>query len=138
MIGAGDTEQNEIIIKICKFLGNFSYPLYITHIPLIYCLYTWENFHENDSLFNKICVSVGSFFIMIFNSYALIKLYEEPVRKWLTEKYLIKKNNEKEKNKNNEANIEHTNEIFKETEENIKDFGDENKNNKLLEENNNE
>ena len=138
MIGAGDTEKNESIIKICKFLGNFSYPLYITHIPLIYCLYTWENFHENDSLFNKICVSVGSFFIMIFNSYALIKLYEEPVRKWLTEKYLIKKNNEKEKNKNNEANIEHTNEIFKETEENIKDFGDENKNNKLLEENNNE
>ena len=140
MIGAGDTEKNESIIKICKFLGNFSYPLYITHIPLIYCLYTWENFHENDSLFNKICVSVGSFFIMIFNSYALIKLYEEPVRKWLTEKYLIKKKNEDESNKNSEDNVDKndTKEIFKTTNENKNDFEDENKNNKLLEENNNE
>ena len=84
MIGAGDTEKNEHIINICKSLGNFSYPLYITHIPLIYCLYAWYSFHKNNSLFNIICVCVGSFLIMIFNAYSLIKLYDEPVRKWLS------------------------------------------------------
>ena len=90
IIGAGEKEKNEIIIKICKFLGDFSYPLYISHYPLMYCHITWYTFHTHDQLFNKICVSVGVFFIIIFNTYALIKLYDEPVRQWLTKKYLIK------------------------------------------------
>ena len=29
----------------------------------------------------------------MFNTYALIKLFDQPVRKWLTEKYLLKRNN---------------------------------------------
>ena len=92
IIGAGEKEKNEKILKICKFLGEFSYPLYISHYPVIYCHIAWYYFHPNDSLFNKICVSVGAFLIMMFNTYALIKLYDEPVRKWLSEKYLYKQN----------------------------------------------
>ena len=107
MIGAGDTERNETIIKICKFLGEFSYPLYITHIPLIYCICCWISFHDDNRLFNKIGVSVGSFFIMIFNAYSLMKLYDEPIRKWLVEKYLIKKKNiDNKKDENIDDNIE--------------------------------
>ena len=99
IIGAGDSEKNKNIIKICQFLGEFSYPLYITHYPIIYCNLVWVSFHKNDSLFNKIAVSIGSFFIMMFNTYALIELYDKPVRKWLTEKYLIKNRNiESDKN----------------------------------------
>ena len=91
MIGAGSNEKNKIIISICKFLGEFSYPLYITHNPIIYCNYAWTYYHTNDPSFNRVTVSVGIFIIIMFNTYAVMKLYDEPVRKWLTNKYLIKK-----------------------------------------------
>ena len=106
IIGAGDVENNFIISKICKILGEFSYPLYITHNPIVYCNYAWTYNNKNDSMFNKISVSVGIFLIAIFNTYAIIKLYDEPIRKWLTSKYLIKnqplKENVNDENKNKE------------------------------------
>ena len=77
---------------------EFSYPLYISHYPVIYCHIAWYEFHKDDSLFNKIGVSVACFFIMIFNLYAFLKLYDEPFRKWLTDKYFKKQNlNEQKK-----------------------------------------
>ena len=91
MIGAGDDTKNEIIIKISKFLGEISYPIYITHYPIIYANSAWIDFHKNDSLFNKIMMSIGSFFIMLFNAYCLIELYDKPVRKWLSDRYIVKK-----------------------------------------------
>ena len=138
MIGAGDKEQNEQIIKICKFLGDFSYPLYITHIPLIYCLYAWRFFHKDDQKFNAISVCVGCFIIMIFNAYALIKLYDEPVRKWLSEKYLVKKKKEKENdNIKEDFSKNDVKEKFKIIDESANDIEDDSKSNKLLSENNN-
>ena len=122
IMGAGENEKNEKIKKICKFLGEFSYPLYISHYPLMYCHISWYTKHTNDQFFNKLGVSVGAFFIIIFNTYALIKLYDEPVRKWLTEKYLIKsKNTDKKDN-----HIEHVEE---------KEEKNEKENNKILDEN---
>ena len=91
MIGAGDDTKNEIIIKISKFLGEISYPIYITHYPIIYANSAWIDFHKNDSLFNKIMMSIGSFFIMLFNAYCLIELYDKPVRKWLSDRCIVKK-----------------------------------------------
>ena len=91
IIGAGDTTKNEILTKICKFIGELSYPIYITHYPIIYMNSAWTSFHMKDSLFNKIILSIGSFCIMVFNAYSLIELYDKPVRKWLANKYLIKK-----------------------------------------------
>ena len=91
IVGAGDTTKNEILTKICKFIGELSYPIYITHYPIIYMNSAWTSFHMKDSLFNKIMLSIGSFFIMVFNAYSLIELYDKPVRKWLANKYLIKK-----------------------------------------------
>ena len=91
IIGAGDTTKNEILTKICKFIGELSYPIYITHYPIIYMNSAWTSFHMKDSLFNKIMLSIGSFFIMVFNAYSLIELYDKPVRKWLANKYFVKK-----------------------------------------------
>ena len=135
MIGAGEKEQNDKIIKICKFLGEFSYPLYITHIPLIYCIYAWISFHNNDSKFNKIAVSIGSFCIMIFNAYSLIKLYDEPVRKWLVDNYLLKNKKENKTNVKNGENFENNKNDNKIMDESANDIEDESKENKLLEDN---
>jgi peptidoglycan/LPS O-acetylase OafA/YrhL len=98
MIGAGDNTNNEIIIKICKFLGDISYPIYITHYPIIYMNSGWTAYHMDDSLFNKIMLSIGSFVIMMFNAYSLVELYDKPVRKWLADKYIVKKLKKEENN----------------------------------------
>ena len=90
IIGSGDNTKNEILTKICKFIGELSYPIYITHYPIIYINSAWTSFHMKDSLFNKIMLSIGSFCIMVFNAYSLIELYDKPIRKWLADKYLIK------------------------------------------------
>ena len=95
IIGAGGNVKNKKIINLCKFLGEFSYPLYITHYPIIYWNMTWLELHKNQPIFNLIGISVGSFFIIMFNTYAVIKLYDEPFRKWLTKKFLIKNNPKK-------------------------------------------
>ena len=40
-IGAGSKVVGRKSRKVCKFLGDISYPLYITHYPLIYVQMGW-------------------------------------------------------------------------------------------------
>lgn len=90
MIGAGTTQINNNIIKLCNILGELSYPLYITHYPLVHCFMAWNCYHSKDKLFNKIGLSIGTSMLIIFNAYAALKLFDEPVRKWLINKYILK------------------------------------------------
>ena len=129
MIGAGDNTKNEIIIKICKFIGELSYPIYITHYPIIYANAGWTDYHMNDSLFNKIMLSIGSFVIMVFNAYSLVELYDKPLRKWLSDKFIVKKlkkqenENKMDYNRINDSVAENPDEkknILKDNEENNK------------------
>lgn len=73
--------------RICKFLGDISYPIYITHYPIIY-LYTGWVFNHKLSIQQAwpqaILVVVSS----IALAYAALKFYDEPVRAWLKKKYL--------------------------------------------------
>ena len=120
MIGAGDNTKSEIIIKICKFIGELSYPIYITHYPIIYANYAWATYHMSDSLFNKIMLSIGSFIIMVFNAYSLIELYDKPIRKWLSDKYIAKKLKKIESD--NKLNYNRINDSVVESEEEKKKF----------------
>lgn len=40
-IGAGSEINGKRSVSICKFLGEISYPLYVTHFPLIYMQIAW-------------------------------------------------------------------------------------------------
>ena len=64
IIGSGRVENNKIIIKFCNFFGELSYPLYITHYPLVYCNNSWNYSHTKDKLFNKIGISVATSMII--------------------------------------------------------------------------
>jgi peptidoglycan/LPS O-acetylase OafA/YrhL len=90
-IGAGGTLHNLKSAKICKFLGDISYPLDITHYPLIYIYTAWV-------VNNKIPIGTRGLFVglllvlvSIALAYACLKLYDEPVREWLKKKILMKK-----------------------------------------------
>ena len=69
--------------KICNFLGAISYPLYITHYPLIYLHMAWvinnKNTDGHRSLLGGLVVLAASITI----AYVSLKLYDEPVRNWL-------------------------------------------------------
>lgn len=76
--------------KINKWLGDLSYPLYIVHYPIMYLFYAW--LIENKYYTLQDCP--GMALIVVVSSITLaflcLKLYDEPVRKWLAKKFLNK------------------------------------------------
>ena len=77
--------------RISGLLGDLSYPLYIVHYPVMYLFYAWlidKHFYsfEDTLLMPTIVVAVS-----IALAYACLKLYDEPVRKWLAHKFMNRK-----------------------------------------------
>ena len=86
-MGAGGKVTGKYSSRICKFLGEISYPIYITHYPLIYIYTAWVcNNHAtiSEGIPYMILVLAGA----IVLAYASLKLYDEPVRRRLTERFL--------------------------------------------------
>ena len=87
-IGAGGSLTGKYATTICKFLGAISYPIYITHYPLIYLHKAWV-------VNNKIPMGPGLLagavllIVSISIAYASLKLYDEPVREWLKKRLLM-------------------------------------------------
>ena len=90
MMGAGSQIKGEKSAKVCTVLGELSYPLYITHYPLMYMQMSWAWSHPEAPVYAHVMVAVGCFLLSIAMAYACLKLYDLPVRKWLTENWLKK------------------------------------------------
>ena len=88
--GAGSPLRGRRTTAICKFLGMISYPLYITHYPMIYVQMNWAARHADAPLSTQIWVAVSLFIASIAVAYASVKVYEIPVRAWLSERFLYK------------------------------------------------
>lgn len=91
MTGAGSQIKGEKSIRICTFLGEISYPLYITHYPLMYVMMNWVWSHPDAPLHAHVMAATGTFLLSIGIAYGCLKLYDIPVRKWLTERWLKRK-----------------------------------------------
>jgi peptidoglycan/LPS O-acetylase OafA/YrhL len=85
-IGAGASRTSGLSARVAKFFGDLSYPLYITHYGLIYTYTEWVSKHEASPAATKV-VGALVFFGCITVAYAALKLYDEPLRKWLGRKY---------------------------------------------------
>lgn len=96
-MGAGSSVTGTRSVAICKFLGEISYPLYITHYPLIYVQMNWAARHPDAPLGTHVCVAVSIFLFAIAIAYASLRLYDEPVREWLKQHWLMKEKREKDK-----------------------------------------
>lgn len=72
--------------RICKFSGDISYPLYAVHYPVMYLFYSWLIEQQCYTIVEAwpmaLIVYVGS----VLLAYLCLKLYDEPVRKWLGKK----------------------------------------------------
>lgn len=92
-VGAGSRMTDVRSQKLCKFLGDISYPLYITHFPLILLQLSWKADHEHLPVSVHVFVGISLFALALAIAYAVLKLYDEPVREWLKEKVLRRKKN---------------------------------------------
>jgi len=85
-LGAGGTVHNKASLKLSKFFGDISYPIYITHYPLIY-VYTAYVVDNKLSFTKALPVAALVLLLSIAIAYACLKWYDEPVRKWLNKKF---------------------------------------------------
>ena len=81
--GAAGNVMNKISMKICKFLGDISYPLYIVHYPVMYLFYSWLIDNKLYTLGDTWQVVLLVMATNIALAYACLKLYDEPIRRWL-------------------------------------------------------
>lgn len=90
-IGASGKTTDNFSSRVCKFLGDISYPLYAVHYPIMYLLYAWLINHKiyifSEAWPTALAVYLGN----ILLAYLCLKLYDEPVRKWLAKKFLNRK-----------------------------------------------
>lgn len=89
-IGAGGILHTAKSERICKFLGDISYPLYITHYPLIYVYTAWVVNNKIQLGIQGMLMGLLLVVTSIIIAYACLKLYDEPVREWLKKKVLMK------------------------------------------------
>jgi peptidoglycan/LPS O-acetylase OafA/YrhL len=89
-MGAGGQITNPRVARICKFLGDISYPVYITHYPIIYIFTAWVVNNKLSMGPGPLLVGLGVVVGSLLLAYAYLKLYDEPVREWLKRKILMK------------------------------------------------
>lgn len=86
-IGASGETTDALSTRICNFLGDISYPLYIVHYPFIYIYYAWV---KNNNL--TFCQTIPQALALVLGSIALawvcLKFYDMPVRRWLQKRFV--------------------------------------------------
>lgn len=86
-LGASGKTTDKVTTRVCKFLGDISYPLYMVHYPFIYLYYAWvknKNLTFMESLPGAAALVIGS----VLLAWVCLKLYDEPVRKYLANRFL--------------------------------------------------
>jgi peptidoglycan/LPS O-acetylase OafA/YrhL len=88
-IGAGEKQADGASVRVARFFGDLSYPLYITHYPLIY-IYTGWVVDKKIPAAQGALAGAGVFVGAVAIAYACLKLYDEPTRRWLAGKLLAR------------------------------------------------
>lgn len=87
LMGASGMTKVSPSRNICNFLGEISYPVYIIHYPVMYLFYAWV--WNNGLTFDRVWwVTVIIFCVLPVAAYLFLKIYDEPVRRFLTSKFI--------------------------------------------------
>ena len=82
-IGASSKTTDATSMRICRFLGDISFPLYIVHYPLMYAFYMWLIKSRLYTFSQTWPIALAVVASSILVAWLALKLYDEPVRKWL-------------------------------------------------------
>ncbi len=89
-IGACGNTTDRFSTGVCGFLGRLSYPVYIVHYPLMYLFYAWV-WNNGITPVEAWPVCAGIFVAIILIAWGALRLYDEPVRRWLSDKWLSRR-----------------------------------------------
>jgi peptidoglycan/LPS O-acetylase OafA/YrhL len=88
-LGAGGKVKGKKASRVCKFFGDISYPIYMTHFPFVYVYMAWVT--NNDlSLAESWPMGLFCVLIAVGVAYLSMRLYDVPVREWLRKRFLSK------------------------------------------------
>lgn len=86
-LGASGHATDAATARICGFLGDISYPLYMVHYPSMYLFYAWVWNHGYT--FSEVWpVAAALFASNILLAWFVLKIYDEPLRRLLTARFL--------------------------------------------------
>ena len=80
---ASGKTTDEASTRICRFLGDISYPLYIVHYPIMYAFYMWLIKTRQYTLHETWPAALAAVASSIVLAWLCLKLYDMPIRKWL-------------------------------------------------------
>jgi peptidoglycan/LPS O-acetylase OafA/YrhL len=86
-LGAGEQKVDGVSIRIARFFGDLSYPLYITHYPLIYIYAAWV-LRQHPSLSSGVLLGILTLALSVLIACLALKLYDLPVRRRLSRRLL--------------------------------------------------
>ena len=69
--------------RLCIWLGRLSFPLYITHYPIVYAQRAWHCSHASLPVGVQVMFFLCCVVASVLLAQACLKLYDEPVRRWL-------------------------------------------------------
>lgn len=87
-LGACGSCSDSLTHKTNRLLGDLSYPLYIVHYPIMYIFYAWlieKRYYTLEECWPTALLVVASSILLAL---ACLKLYDEPVRRWLGNKFV--------------------------------------------------
>ncbi len=84
-LGAGGTIRSDKAKKCYKFLGDLSYPIYITHYPLVYTYTAWVSSNK-PAWQSAVPWAILTFISAVIVAYICFIYYDRPVRKLLARK----------------------------------------------------
>ena len=87
-MGACGTYDSDFTGRVNRLLGDLSYPLYIVHYPIMYLFYAWLIEEKYYTLGETLAMSAMVVTASILLAFLLLKLYDEPVRRYLAGKFL--------------------------------------------------
>lgn len=87
-LGAGGHVKGKKSQKFCKFMGDISYPIYITHYPLIYTYTAWVA-NGDRTLGQFWLYGTLTFVGSVMVAYVAMRWYDIPVREWLRKRFLV-------------------------------------------------
>ena len=91
-LGASGKATDSGTRRVCKFCGDISYPVYVVHYPFMYLFYAWLWGGEEKIPFAEAWpYALLVFFGSIALTYLILKVYDEPVRRWLARRFLKQK-----------------------------------------------
>jgi peptidoglycan/LPS O-acetylase OafA/YrhL len=83
-LGAG-AQLTTRLKKLCVFSGKISYPLYMTHYAVMWMFMNYYNSHKVNTTQLFFIITTGAF-LLVGASYLMMKVYDSPIRNYLTEK----------------------------------------------------